>query len=314
MLAHMLTEGIGLPAAQPEAAGRYWRLAAEGGSVEAQFRLANYIRETKVPARLQIKGERDQGAQEIVELYLTAFARGRVEAGIKLAKLYRTGFPEERGGSKAIPKDAAKAIDLLGRVRAHVRTAPPDDDAANPLFEALAAFELVDMYDAGEHKVRGPSGAMTEDQTKQIGQLKSEYGSLDEAVYVTLTNYGDTAPAWAPRLRVHCSDPRAPSLKVLLWNSKEAEPPTERMFDWYERRYRCKEVRAAPGNAKDAKSGKDANKVKPEDLGVPKAVRDVFRREFEAAQKGSSNPKAPSSSKTFVERMVEWEAKNNYKR
>jgi hypothetical protein len=40
-------------------------------------------------------------------------------------------------------------------------------------------------------------------------------------------------------------------------------------------------------------------KVKPEDRGIPKATRDVFRREFEAARK------AAPGGKSFVDRMVE---------
>ena len=76
-LAGLLTSGNGLPAPQREAAARYWRLAANAGSRDAQFQLANLLQKGEVPFTPDpIATKPDGGAEEIFELYSTAFARG----------------------------------------------------------------------------------------------------------------------------------------------------------------------------------------------------------------------------------------------
>jgi TPR repeat protein len=273
-LAEMLSKGEGLPAAQPEAAGRYWRLAAEGGSLEAQMQLANLIRDGRVPFRPKVGGAPDAGAHEIHSLYASAFARGKTKAGLELAKLYRYGFPRNRG-SEAIPQDHQKAILLLWDVMDRARSAPGDSDDANPEHEVWAAFELISMYDAGESKRRDGTSVIMEDQ---IAQLRADYGDPSQYRYIRT---GAVALGG-----INC--PRGPNeFWVMVWNWKRAEPPTEQMFDWFERRYKCKDI--VPGDTRS----------KTENLGVLKRTRDVFRREFEAAQKDKSG------TRTFVDRMVE---------
>ena len=273
-LAQMLSKGEGLPAAQPEAAGRYWRLAAEGGSLEAQMQLANLIRDGRVPFRPKVGGTPDAGAHEIQGLYASAFARGNTKAGLELAKLYRYGFPKNRG-SEAAPKDQERAIGLLWDVMDRVRSAPGDTDDASPEHEVWAAFELISMYDAGEYKRRDRTNAISDDQ---IIQLRADYGDPSQYRYIRTS-------AVMPG-GINC--PRGPSeYWVMVWNWKRSEPPTEQMFNWFERRFRCKEIAAGD------------TRTKPENLGVLKRTRDVFKREFDAAQKDKSG------TKTFVDRMVE---------
>jgi hypothetical protein len=268
-----------VPGAQPEAAGRYWRLAAEGGSVNAQLQLADLIRKGTVTPRPLTKGKTEAGAQEIRDLYASAFARGKPRAGLELARLYRKGYPELlRGGSEAIPKDAEKAIKLLWEVMGRVRTAPPDSDDANPEHEVWAAFELIDLYDKGEHTLADGTRAITEDE---IDRLKSDFGNPKEAIYIRT---GALGPA------VNCpSGPR--EFMVLIWNSKRIEPQTDRMFDWFERRFRCK-----------VSASDDAKATRPVDRGIPRATRDVFRREYNEALKSPGG-------KSYVDRMVELAAR-----
>src|SRR6185503_11946066 len=103
-LATLMSTGRGLPAPQPEAAGRFLRLAADGGSVEAMFDLANRLRDGKIPFRPRLDGKPDGGAKEVSDLYRAAFALGNPKAGLELGRLYRTGFPADRP-SDALPKD-----------------------------------------------------------------------------------------------------------------------------------------------------------------------------------------------------------------
>ncbi len=277
-LAQMLASGSGLPSAQPEAAGRYWRLAAEGGSSWAQFSLANLIRDTKIPFRPKVGGAPDGGAHEMRALYEAAFARDIPRAGLELAKLFRTGFPRERGGSPAIPRDAERAITLLRDVIDRIRGAASDSETANPLYEVQAGHLLIEMVNAGENKRRDSTTILSDDQ---IGQLKSDYGDPSEWKFIRIRAVANDG--------VNC--PAAPSEQqdpwVFIWNWQKPEPPTEMMFDWFERRYKCKEI--AP----------DDKRTKSADLGVLKRVRDAFKREHEAWLKDKTG------AKSFVKRMEE---------
>jgi len=155
------------------------------------------------------------------------------------------------------------------------RSAPSDSDDANPELEVWAAFELIGMCDAGENKRRDGTSAIMEDQ---IAQLRADYGDPSQYRYIRTS-------AVVPG-GINC--PRGPDeFWVMVWNWKRSEPPTEQMFDWFERRHKCKDI--TPGDTRS----------KPENLGVLKRTRDAFRREFEAAQKDKSG------TKTFVDRMVE---------
>jgi TPR repeat protein len=297
-LARLMTDGKGLPAPQREAAARYWRLAADGGSLEAQVELANLLRDGKVPFRpnLASNGAPDGGAQEILQLYTTAFARGFPGAGLELARLYRTGFP--RGtGSDAIPKNPERAVELLWKTMDRVRQAAPDSSDANPEFNFQAAFELIKMHGAAEDKRPDGTGLLLDDQ---IEQLRLDFGDPDKLIYIRVGAIG----------KIEC--PGHTDFWVAVWDRASAEPPTENQFDWFERFWRCKQ-RPADDKRKDERK----NDRKDEDLGITKKIRSVFNREFSAWLKSkgqqSDNQKG-KPPKTYTERMVELVNKNKRSR
>ena len=280
-LAWLLTEGDGLPAPQREAAARYWRLAANGGSLVAQVKLADLLRKGEVPFRPNPKSttRADGGAQEILELYSTAFARGYPGAGLELARLFRTGFPP--GGSDSIPKNYERAIELLWKTMDRVRQADPGSLDASPEFAFQSAFELIKMYEAGEAKRADGSSLILEDQ---IDQLKTDYGDPTRMIYIRVAALG----------KIECSG-LGEDFWVAIWDRKSSEPPTEEQFNWFERYHQCKLRRAD-------------DKRKDDELGITKKIRDLVKREFQASIKnkdkdsGESSGKAP---KPFTDRMVE---------
>lgn len=272
-LAELMSSGRGLPAPQPEAAGRFLRLAADGGSVHAMFDLANRLRDGKIPFRPRLDGKPDGGAKEISDLYRGAFALGNPKAGLELARLYRTGFPADRP-SEALPKDPERAVDLLWKTIERVRSAPADSPAADPMTEYYAGFELIKMYDAGEAKRRDGMPAIFDDQ---IDQLRADYGDGSKILYIWVGNI------WP----VECGR-SGRDLWVAVWDWKRPNPPTDPQFDWFERINKCKE--------RDPK-----DKRKEEDLGVPAKTRDVFRKELQA----SRDPKAKDKQRSFVDRVAD---------
>lgn len=280
-LAEMLTEGTGLPAPQPEAAGRYWRLAADGGDAVAQFRLALLLRDGRIPARPRVEQDGpDGGAAEIRDLLRTAFAKGNAQAGLELGRLYRKGFPEGRS-SKALPKDPKLAVETLLDTIELVRRSDNATDAGNPVYEYQAAAELISMNQTGDSR-RGNQNMITDDQ---ISQLRAEFGADTQTIWIRAAAAGGSVVCnsrQAPRDTFN-----RPNLWVLIWNSSVSTPPVMRQFDWFERRYRCKQREAGD------------TKTKIEDLGVSKATRDAFRREYEAFQKDKDK------KKSYVDRMVD---------
>lgn len=278
-LAEMLTEGTGLPAPQPEAAGRYWRLAADGGDAIAQFRLALLLRDGRIPARPRVEQDGpDGGGAEIRDLLRTAFAKGNPQAGLELGKLYRKGFPEGRP-SKALPKDPKAAVETLLDTIELVRRSDNATDAGNPVYEYQAAAELISMNETGDSR-RGNQNMITEDQ---ISLLKTEFGADTQTMWIRAAAAGGNVVCTrAPR-----DTSGRPNLWVLIWNSTVSTPPVMRQFDWFERRHRCKQREAGD------------TKTKIEDLGVSQATRAAFRREYEAFQKDKDK------KKSYVDRMVE---------
>lgn len=272
-LAELMSSGRGLPAPQPEAAGRFLRLAADGGSVNAMFDLANRLRDGKIPFRPRLDGRPDGGAKEIGDLYRGAFALGNPKAGLELARLYRTGFPVDRP-SEALPKDGERAIDLLWKTIERVRSAPADSPAADPMTEYYAGFELIRMYDAGEAKRKDGMPAIYDDQ---IDQLRADYGDGSKILYIWVGNIWPVACGKSSR-----------DLWVAVWDWKRPSPPTDPQFDWFERVNKCKE--------RDPK-----DKRKEEDLGVPTKTREVFRRELQA----SRDVKAKDKQRSFVDRVAD---------
>jgi TPR repeat protein len=284
ILARTLTKGEGVPAPQREAAGRYWRLAADAGSETAQMELANLLRDGKIPFRPAVQSGPDSGAIEIRGLYLSGFARGNPEAGFELAKLYRAGFPKgARAG--AIPRDADRAVALLWETINKVKQADRDTLSAYPVTEYRAGFELLSIYDSGEAKRPDGTPALTDDQ---VAQLRTDYGDGSKALWIRVN-------AIAP---VRCGESAlANNPWVLVWDWSREEPPTEAQFQWWERNFNCKEEERE--RAKKAKR----KEPKPEDVGFTKQLRDIILREYKAARADAA--KKAGAAKTFRDRMAD---------
>ncbi|MEZ5844385.1 MAG: caspase family protein [Hyphomicrobiaceae bacterium] len=281
-LAEMLTEGTGLPAPQREAAGRYWRLAADAGRPNAQIKLADLLRQSVIPFRPVVDGAPDGGALEIRTLYVSAFVRGNPRAGLELARLFRTGFPKDRP-AKAIPKDPSIAVRLLWETIEKVRQADPASVAADPKSAALAAFELMDI-----HKEASSGGApqhlITEDQ---IRQLRSDYGDGTVQHWIRASALGE----------VNCGklDISASSW-VLVWNWQRKEPPTDQQLDWIERRFDCK--------GEVEKLARESNRKVPkdDDIGFTRKLRNRIATQQRDALKDFE--KNGAKAKSFVDRMI----------
>ncbi|MFN0219882.1 MAG: caspase family protein [Hyphomicrobium sp.] len=279
-LAENLTKGYGLPAQQPETAARYWRLASDGGSVDAQMQLANLLRDGKAPFRPKIEGKQDGGAEEIRDLYLSAFARGNPIAGLELARLYRKGFPD--GGSDAIPKDKERAVLLLWETMNRVRLTPDDSENANPRFEFEAARELMGIYDGGDATRSDGTELITADQ---IDQLRADYGDPAKAFWLRASSLGKVECSLGPNAYRNVDD-----LWVLIWDSKGLEPSTERQFNWFEEYTGCK-------------NRLSNDKGKGRELGVPKKIRDEINRVYDESAK--EREKNPDTYKKFTDRIAE---------
>jgi hypothetical protein len=270
-LADLMSKGLGLPAPQPEAAGRFLRLAADGGRPEAMLDLANRLRDGQIPFRPRLDGKPDGGAKEISDLYTASFVLGNPKAGLELGKLYRTGFPPDRP-SAAIPKDPERAANILLTTIERVRTAPIDSAEADPMTEYFAGFELIKMYDAGEARRRDGMPVLYEDQ---IEVLRSDYGDGSKILYI-----------WVGSIWPVVCDTVGRELWVAIWDWKRPDPPTETQFDWFERFHKCKEMTHL--------------RRKPEELGVPPPTREIFRKELRSAR----DPKA-KDKRSFVDRMAD---------
>lgn len=292
-LADRLSKGEGLPAQQPETAARYWRLAADGGSVVAQMQLANLLRDGKVPFRPRIDGDADGGAEEIRNLYAMAFSRGYPLAGLELARLYRKGFPTGLG-STAIPRKPELAVKLLWETMIQLRRMPEDSLAANPLFTFSVAKELIEIYDAGEAKTgdrtKGTEvSVITEDQ---IAQLRGQYGDPKRQFWILASALGKVQCGLGANFTEDVDN-----LWVPIWDSNQPESPTEDFFDWYENVRGCKQ-QFSQSSEKNAL-----------ELGVSKKIRDEINKQYSETLK--EREKKPDGYKKFTDRMADLMAKKS---
>ena len=90
-----MQSGEGLSAPQPEAAERYWRLAAQTGNAEAQVTFADRMRRGFV----LVKPEFGSG-HEGIRLLNRAMSQGSAQAALALAQIYRTGELGEKSNAK----------------------------------------------------------------------------------------------------------------------------------------------------------------------------------------------------------------------
>jgi TPR repeat protein/uncharacterized caspase-like protein len=301
-LAEMLTEGTGLPAPQRDAAGRYWRLASDGGSMGAQMQLASLLREGKLPFRPKLQGKPDGGAEEIRTLYLSAFVGGNPTAGLELGRLYRTGFPKDQP-SDVIPKDSDTAVELLWSTMDKVRQAPPTSADSYPMVEVFAAFELLAMQEAGEAKRADRSELINDDQLSQL----REYGDRSTLRYM---NFRQAVALGQGDLTVTCLS-EAFTKTVAFWSWKRPIPPTDPQFEWFERAYDCRESDPKAEKRKE-RSGRDKDKeaAAPEKQGL-KRVREFYKKQYDAwlkereAAEKKDKADAKESPRSFTDKIAE---------
>ena len=274
-LAQMLAGGDGLPAAQRDAAGRYWRLAADGGSMSAQMQLANLLRDGKLPFRPKLHGNPDGGAEEIRALYVSALARGNTVAGYELGRLYRSGFPKERP-SEAIPKDPETAVALFWNTMDRVRQARPDSVEADPMVEVQSAFEILGMHDASETKRKDGTELVSDDQ---VDQLRADYGDRSTLKFLNLEDAIRLA-----KIDVVVTCRRDAFVKSIgIWDWKRSVAPTDPQFDWFEHFYKCRESDPRATAKRDSKE-KDSREpqAQAEEVAGLKRIREFYRKQFEA--------------------------------
>ena len=219
-MARMLTEGNGLPAAQPEAAGRYWRLAALSGSTFAQIELARLMMDRQIPPKPK------DGPAEIRKLYEAAEAAGHPRAALELAKLYRTGA--QLNNVDIVVKDTKAAVAHAKRAFELSKTAARNSEEAKPRYAFEAAFLLIEMHDKSEDKT--PDGTrLISDQW--LDELHAEYGDTSHhfTVLVPTVDLSDPPP------RTSCS--QASRFEVEVWDWDKSIPPTTLQFDWFDGYY-----------------------------------------------------------------------------
>lgn len=267
IVAGMLQRGEGIPT-HPEAAARFWRLAAEGASPEAHLKVARDLRDGRMAFKPKETGVPDAGAEEMRAHFLAAFSRGISVAGLELARLYASGYPSGTA-SKALPRDSAKAADLLRATMARVQAAQLDTLQANPQVEVQAAFELLKMHDAGTANNDGAKVIGDE----EAARLRAAYGDPSQTLYVRVSALGGgfRCPGFVGEFW------------VLVWNWRRPEPPTDRQFDWFEAYHKC--------GGLDSPATEGAP-------GISKTARQILTREHQASLK------AEPGSKTFVDRVA----------
>lgn len=288
-LAEMMTDGSGLPAPQPEAAGRYWRLAADAGRRRAQFALATRIEKGEIPFRPVLDGPPDGGALEIRNLLTSAFLRGDPKAGLELGRLFRSGYPKDNP-SRAIPKSNAAAAKMFWLTIDAVRAAEPDSDKADPKAQVWAAFELIAIHDEEANVSGGISQAISEDQ---INQLRRDFGDGTRQHWIRVDAFGAFK---CGGFENNVGDTLGSDAWVLVWNWTRQEPPTHMQFDWLERRYGCREKEYDLAKKGDKKPPSDDN------IGFTKRTREKVAERQKDALKDTE--KQGAKGKTFVDRMI----------
>ena len=217
-MADMLTRGEGVPAAQPQAAGRYWRIAAANGAEEAQVQLGLLLQQGKIP----FDPDPEKAKNEIPGLFADAIERGYGPAAYEYAVLMRQGKPVDR--SRSTVPDKEKAVAYAEQAIELAQRADPSSWAGNPVHEYGAAFLLLDMIDNKETQRRDKTNIVAE---SRIAELRAAYG--DPGTRKTL---------W---VRIfECRGNKAYDYAFDVWDWQRIEPPTTWQFDWFERYYGCR--------------------------------------------------------------------------
>jgi hypothetical protein len=231
-LAGRMQYGDGLPAPQPEASERYWRLAAQGGNPTAQVTFADRMRRGFVLVK-QEYGAGDEGVKVLEQ----AMGQGSAQAALALAEIYRNGeLGQPRSARKAVIH-AFKAIELATQSDASPRP-------GEPFPEMAAAHLLVEMVKANE-AVDGSGSPLL--NSEEVERLERFYGKVESSgkqvkirrLYVNLTcGFGDRI-YFKKQKEYRYEVERTLRKAVWVWDWGRVESPTEFQFRNLERDTGC---------------------------------------------------------------------------
>jgi TPR repeat protein len=204
-LAKMMEWGVGLPNPQPEVAEHYFRLAAHGGSEEAEIELAEKLRFGSV----LVKPENSR--TEAIDLLTRALSQGSARAAWELAQIYRNG---ELGETKS-PLEAMKYSYLA--INLSVQADPTTRDG-NPFYEAAAGILLAEMATSGEAYDVNNRALLGQEETDRLQRF---YGKVDPTTHKVRLRRLDVP--------LQCGGSTDPE-SVYVWDWGRSESPTEPQF------------------------------------------------------------------------------------
>jgi TPR repeat protein len=224
-VARTLEERSVVPNSQLDSAERYWRLAANGGSAEAQVEFADRLRTGRILVRPE------QVEDEIVGLLESAMAVGEPRAALLMARVRRGGEDAVGTGIQVEP-DPEKAVLFAYRAINLSATAVFNNASTDPMHEFAAGILLVEMGRRGE-AIDANGRRMIEPE--ELDRLERYYGRFDSAA--GRVNVRRIA------VPLYCGgDQQRPtgSWRVWIWDWDRDESPTEAQFRHYEETIDCK--------------------------------------------------------------------------
>lgn len=230
-LAYFMQSGIGLTAPQPEIAERFWRLAAYGGSADAQVNFADRLRRGFVLVK------QEYGSREAIDLLERALSQGSAQAALALAQIKRYG---ELGQAKS-PIEAMKLAYLTIELAVQSDRVPVPRE---PFPEMAAGHLLAEMAKNGEAVDASGKPLLTHDE---IERLERFYGTVDPVtrqvklrrLHVLLScGYASRSYDRARRQWVNENE-RTRRSYIWAWDWGRAESPTEFQFRNIERQTQC---------------------------------------------------------------------------
>jgi TPR repeat protein len=211
-VARMTERGEGLPNAQPQAAQRYWRMAARAGDRSAQMELGTRLIDGR------FSGVIEHGGQDARTLLNLAMAQGSAEAALQLARLERdNGTPESKRDAL---RYAYRALQLAPQ-------ANPTDQEATPFTEIQAGHLIVEMFRNGEADSIEPAPVKSD----EVERLERFYGRVDR---VPDADGKQRVKARLLTVPLGCVG-QTELIRIWVWDWGRNESPTETQFRSVER-------------------------------------------------------------------------------
>ena len=177
----------------------------------------------------------------------------------------------------------------------------PTSAESYPMVEVFAAFELLDMQEAGEAKRADRSEL---DQRRPARQLREIRRPLDPEIHelpqAVMLGQGD-AHRDLPARSVHART-------MAFWSWKRPIPPTDPQFEWFERVYDCRESIPRPRSERNPQGqrGGCTGEAGPEE--GARILQEAIRRLAERGRGGrtgrQAQPRNPSTD-TFPQLLAD---------